>query len=389
MRQELSVHYRILLPKHQPFKMEDSMKRREFLKSATFSFVGATLPILQIQPAIKNTDSELSDYCLQESKNAALVSIRAYTNPSNEVDTTGSARICLVGIGNAGVKIVNQIAKQVSPEICSLFLPEFMNNIVTEKVLDVGRIGFGDPVSANRIKILFENTDTLFLVASIGDDDTLNLVRSIAELANEEEVLTIGMIDHPETYTADKSTDLLQLFDGSLDNVIDTLVDFSETKQPVSSIKSNTFFVSDPRYKIVNALIDMITNMGMINLDFYDFQAVATSGNRLAFGYGKGTGKEASLDAAKNAISVGWHFVRDLSHTTSMIIHMKAGEDFSLLDCQAGADYLQQNVSVDVDIIFGLFIDKELTNEIEILVITNQYDDATSIKTSDKPNKPA
>jgi len=108
----------------------------------------------------------------------------------------------------------------------------------------------------------------------------------------------------------------------------------------------------------VQGISDLITQPGLINVDFADVRSVMNSAGSALMGIGYGSGENRAIEAARSAI------------------------DSPLLDLSiAGAKGLLFNsVDGDANIIFGATIREDYEGEIKITVVATGFDENTNKK---------
>ena len=153
----------------------------------------------------------------------------------------------------------------------------------------------------------------------------------------------------------------------------------------LEELKSEILY-QEPTVDFINAVKEVITLDGIINLDYQDLNRVRDAGNSLVFGIGKGRGVDGLKIAMSAAITKDVVAKYVFNKASSIIIQIKAGDNYSLIDIQNAIDsYL--DISPDRDVIFGL-CDSSTVDECEILVIANGWLNPEEIKTIKSFPKP-
>ena len=101
---------------------------------------------------------------------------------------------------------------------------------------------------------------------------------------------------------------------------------------------------------------DLITQPGLINLDFADVKTIMTDAGSAMMGIGEGTGEHRAADAAQKAIA------SPLLETTiegarGVIFNITGGLDMSMYEVNEAAEMISRAVDPDAQIIFGASID--------------------------------
>ena len=135
----------------------------------------------------------------------------------------------------------------------------------------------------------------------------------------------------------------------------------------------NAFDVADDILRQgVRSISDLIKVPGLINLDFADITSVMKDAGHAHMGVGKATGKERAEQAAKAAIS------SPLLETTiegakGVIINITGSSDMTLDEVDIASSLVHDEASPDANIIFGVSIDPNLEDEMNVTVIATGF----------------
>ena len=127
----------------------------------------------------------------------------------------------------------------------------------------------------------------------------------------------------------------------------------------------------------VQGVTDLITNPGMINLDFADVKTVMANKGDALMGIGVATGEDRVIEATRKAI------YSPLLETTiegaeNVLLNVTGGMDMSLIEAQDASEIVIQAAGNDVNILLGTSIDDSLSDEIRVTVVaTGVSQDAT------------
>ncbi len=130
----------------------------------------------------------------------------------------------------------------------------------------------------------------------------------------------------------------------------------------------------------VQGITDLITNPGLINLDFADVKTVMENKGNALMGIGIGTGEDRVIEAARKAI------YSPLLETTidgaeDVIVNVTGGYDMTLTEAEDASEIVNQAAGQGVNIWLGTSIDETMKDEIRVTVV------ATGVRqdTADKP----
>jgi len=118
----------------------------------------------------------------------------------------------------------------------------------------------------------------------------------------------------------------------------------------------------------VQAIADLITIPGLINLDLADVRTVAKDAGLSLVGIGIGKGKKKAITAAKMAISSPLLEV-SIKGAKSLLVNVTGGLDMSLFEVNEIVDNISRAVGSDTNIVFGAIIDEGMQDEIRVSVI--------------------
>jgi cell division protein FtsZ len=127
----------------------------------------------------------------------------------------------------------------------------------------------------------------------------------------------------------------------------------------------------------VQAISDIITVPGLINVDFADVKTVMQAAGSALMGVGRATGEGRAVEAARNAINSPL-LETTIDGASGVIFTVTGGPDLTLHEVQEAANVVYSAVSDESNIIFGAVIDERLHGEVLITVIATGFDMATA-----------
>ena len=118
----------------------------------------------------------------------------------------------------------------------------------------------------------------------------------------------------------------------------------------------------------VQGITDLITNPGLINLDFADVKTVMANKGNALMGIGIGSGEERVVEAARKAI------YSPLLETTidgaeDVIVNVTGGLDLTLIEAEEASEIVNQAAGQGVNIWLGTSIDESMKDEIRVTVV--------------------
>jgi cell division protein FtsZ len=144
----------------------------------------------------------------------------------------------------------------------------------------------------------------------------------------------------------------------------------------------------------VQGISELITEHGLINLDFADVKAIMSNAGSALMGIGRASGDDRAVQAAQQAIESPLIEV-SIDGAKGVLFNVTGGYDMSMSEIQEAAEIITSAVSPDANIIFGATLKPELEDELIITVIATGFDSAyfheqaAQLETPTSSNTPA
>jgi cell division protein FtsZ len=124
----------------------------------------------------------------------------------------------------------------------------------------------------------------------------------------------------------------------------------------------------------VKGISDLISEAGLINLDFADVRSIMSNSGTALMGIGEATGENAAVEAAKNAIA------SPLLETTidgarGVLINVTgAEENLSMFEVNEASTTIQEAVNGQANIIWGAAVDNTMGDTVKVTVVATGFD---------------
>jgi len=119
----------------------------------------------------------------------------------------------------------------------------------------------------------------------------------------------------------------------------------------------------------------LITEHGLINLDFADVRAIMSNAGSALMGIGRASGDNRAAQAAQQAIESPLIEV-SIDGAKGVLFNVTGGYDMSMSEIQEAAEIITSAVAPDANIIFGATLKPDLEDELIITVIATGFDSA-------------
>ncbi|GAH67367.1 unnamed protein product, partial [marine sediment metagenome] len=231
----------------------------------------------------------------------------------------------VIGLGGGGCNAVTRMVREqirgvefigVNTDAQALSITEAPIRIQLGEKLTKGLGVGGDHVmgqkaaeeSRDEIKELLSGADMVFITCGMGGGTGTGAAPVVAEISKQTGALTIAVVTKPFTFEGIHRTEvsdegIVRLL-GKVDTLIiipnDRLLDLCDQK----TVVDNAFKLADDVLRHgVQAIAEVITVPGLINLDFADVKAVMENAGPAWMSIGVGSSKNRAVDAAKEALA--------------------------------------------------------------------------------------
>lgn len=319
---------------------------------------------------------------------------RPISPPQKEVDKFVNIKV--VGIGGGGNNAIREMTLQgmsnldliaINTDVQALSLSQAGQKIQIGKTLTNGLGTGGNPElgkkaaeeDKDKISKALESADIIFITAGMGGGTGTGVASIAAKIAKQHGILTIGVVTKPFTFEGKKRKLQAEAGIEELKNEVDALITISNDRllkiiSKDTSMKDAFGMTDKVLCQSVQAIADLITIPGLINLDLADVRTVAKDAGLSLVGIGKGKGKKKAAAAAKMAITSPLLEV-SIKGAKSLLINVTGGLDMSLFEVNEIVDVISKAVGQDTNIVFGAIINEEMQDEIRVSVIATKCEE--------------
>lgn len=307
------------------------------------------------------------------------------------------ARIRVVGVGGGGSNAVNRMIEAgiagvdfivVNTDAQALALSNAPTRVRIGDKLTRGLGVGGNPelgrkAAEESIEDLYkvlEGSDMVFITAGMGGGTGTGASPVVARIAREINALTIGIVTRPFFFEGKKRAELAEAGIEALKEHVDTLIVIPndrllELVERRVSLQDAFRLADDVLRQGIQAISEVITVPGLINLDFNDVRAVMSEGGAALMAVGEGSGEERAAQAAQQAIS---NRLLDITidGAQRILFNITGGPDLSLHEVYEAATVIRETAHPDVDLRFGAVIDEAMGDKVRITLIATGFDSA-------------
>ena len=308
--------------------------------------------------------------------------------------SASSVRIKVVGLGGGGSNAVTRMVRDgvagvefiaMNTDAQSLAIAEAPVRIQLGEKL-VGGLGAGGDHTVghkaaeecrDEIKEVVNGAEMVFITAGMGGGTGTGSASVVAEIAKSCGALTIAVVTKPFGFegshrmkNAEEGIEMLMpLVDTLIIIPNDRLFTMCDQKTGVDA----AFRLADEVLANgVQAIAQVITVPGMINLDFADVRAIMKDAGPAWMSIGKGSGENRAVDAAQAALASPLLDV-SVSGAKAVLFNVTGGDNLSLFEVNQAAEIIKQSVDPEANIIFGVVRDSTMDKDIKITLIATGF----------------
>jgi len=229
----------------------------------------------------------------------------------------------------------------------------------------------------DELKDLVSGADMVFVTAGMGGGTGTGAAPVVAEIAKNSGALTIAVVTKPFAFEGTHRCEVAEDGIGNLLDKVDTLIIIPNDRlltlcDQKTGVDSAFKLADDVLRHGVQAIAEVITTPGMINLDFADVKAIMKDAGPAWMSIGRGTGQNRAVDAAKEALASPLLDV-SIEGSKAVLFNVVGGSSLTLFEVNQAADVIKGAVDPDANIIFGVANEPSMEGDVRITLITTGF----------------
>ncbi len=308
--------------------------------------------------------------------------------------STVPARIKAIGCGGGGSNAITRMIRSgikgvefitMNTDAQALALSEAQIRVQLGEKLTRGLGAGGDHMvgakSAEESKQLVaevvQGADMVFITAGMGGGTGTGSIPVVAEVARQSGALTIAIVTKPFAFEGARRAKVAEEGIMRLAEKVDTLIiipndrllELCDAKTSVDS----AFRMADDVLRLgVQAISEVVTVPGLINLDFADIRSIMKGAGPAWMSVGRASGQNRAAEAAKAALASPLLDVQ-ITGSKGVLYNVTGGNSLTLFECNEAAEVIAQAVDPDANIIFGVVYDEKMENDVQITIIATGF----------------
>jgi len=297
--------------------------------------------------------------------------------------------IKIVGCGGAGCNTINRIVEEgvVGADIYALNTDaQHLLTIHAPHKLLIGRrstrgLGAGSIPQIGEeaareveddIRTSLMGTDILFVTCGLGGGTGTGSAPVVARIGRELNALTIAIVTQPfsaegvvRMQNAEYGLDKLQ---EHTDTVI--VIPNDRLLEIVPRLPLNAAFkVADEiLMRSIKGITEIITKVGLVNLDFADLKTFMKGGGVAMNGIGESDDDDRAMKAVNDALDAPLLEV-DITDATGALVNVSGGENMTVSEAELVAEEIHKRINPQARLIWGAQIDPELVDTIRVMLV--------------------
>src|SRR5215211_1403099 len=300
------------------------------------------------------------------------------------------AVIRVIGVGGAGLNAIDRMMDAgitqvefvaVNTDIQQLHMSDAQTKIHIGQDLTQGLGSGADPEIGRRaaeeaydqVKRALRGSDMVFVTAGEGGGTGSGAAPVVARISREVGALTVGIVTMPFRFEGTKRRSQAEAGVEWLRNDCDTVIVIPnerllEVLDKKTSMLDAFKIADDVLRQGVQGICDLITEPGLINVDFADVRTIMAEAGTALMGIGFSTGENRAVEAAERALRSPL-VDTELVSARGILLSIAGGNDLSLYEVNEAAELVRQSATDDTNIIFGATVDERLEGQVWVTVI--------------------
>jgi cell division protein FtsZ len=312
---------------------------------------------------------------------------------ARSTSVNSGAKIKVIGLGGSGCNAITRMVREqlhgvefiaMNTDAQHLEITEAMQRIQIGEKLTRGLGAGGDhnighkaaEESRDLIRDAVSGADMIFITAGMGGGTGTGSASVVAEMAKQTGALTIAVVTKPfsfeGTHRNKTAEDGINALMDHVDTLIiipnDRLLDLCDQKMSVDGAFS---MADEVLHHGVQAIAEVITVPGLINLDFADVKTIMKDAGPAWMSIGRGTGQNRAIDAAKQALASP---LLDVSmQGAKRVLFNVSGANLTLYEVNNAAEVIREAVDPNANVIFGVVLDANMGNDVRLTLIATGF----------------
>lgn len=228
--------------------------------------------------------------------------------------------------------------------------------------------------SSSELAAALSGADMVFLTAGMGGGTGTGSIPVVAEIARQVGAVTIAIVTTPFTFEMGRrqrnASEGLARLRGKTHTLISIPNDRLLYVAPRDLPMETAFRLADDVLRqAVQGITELITEPGMINVDFAHIRRLIQIGGGALMTIGQGNGENKTTDALHQALHHPLLENLSLENAQGIIANFTGGQNLTLSEVQEALDELQRMAGGETEIVMGVINDNRLGDRVQIILV--------------------
>ncbi len=317
-------------------------------------------------------------------------------------------KITVFGVGGAGGNAVNNMVNASLKGVdfvCANTDAQALSHSLAEQKIQLGaeltqglgagaRPEVGRAAAEETMELIVEHLEDchmVFITAGMGGGTGTGAAPTIAKMAREKGILTVGVVTKPFQFEGGRRMKLAEEGIAELSKYVDTLIIIPNQNLFRIANERTTFadafaMADEVLHSGVRGVTDLMMLPGLVNLDFADVRTVMSEMGKAMMGTGEAEGDNRALEAAEAAISNPLLDEVSMKGAQGVLINITGGMDLTLFEVDEAANRIRGEVDPEANILVGSALDSSLDGKMRVSVVATGIE-ADTMQTEEIPQK--
>jgi cell division protein FtsZ len=315
-----------------------------------------------------------------------------------EFEDSGSqtARMKVVGVGGGGGNAVNRMIDEALEGVEFISMNTDAQALLNSKAdvkIQIGKnltrgLGAGARPDVGKQAIeenlddarrALANADLVFVTCGMGGGTGTGAAPVVCQLAREAGALTVGIVTRPFLFEGRRRMKFAEEGIAEMRKHVDTMIIVPNERLLAVVGKGIPFHealkkADEVLLHATQGISLLISETGMVNVDFADVRTIMQNGGSALMGTGVGRGENRATEAAQQAIASPLLDNVSIAGASGVLINITGGQDVTLGEVTLITEMVHAAAGDDAEIIFGAVTEPAMSNEIRVTVIATGFD---------------
>jgi cell division protein FtsZ len=230
--------------------------------------------------------------------------------------------------------------------------------------------------SHKEIRAALAGADMVFLTAGMGGGTGTGSIPVVGRIAKEMGIVTIAVVTTPFSFEIGRRQVNAREGLAALRPNTDTLIAIPNDRllyndQWSQDITLETAFqlADDVLRQAVMGISELVTEPGVINVDFAHIKEIMQRGGGALMTIGHGTGENKAQKAINQALNHPLLEEICLENAAGVIANFTGGSDLSLYEVGSALAHIQEQAGKEIDVILGFNNDNRLEDRVQVILV--------------------